>query len=43
MAHMMHARIRGSRLEILPDLRHSVLVEAPEKVAALLIGHFGAR
>ena len=42
MARMMHDRIEGSRLEILPVLRHSVLVEAPEKIAELLIGHFGA-
>jgi pimeloyl-ACP methyl ester carboxylesterase len=40
MARMMHERIKGSRLEILPGLRHSVLVEAPEKIAELLIGHF---
>jgi pimeloyl-ACP methyl ester carboxylesterase len=40
MARMMHACIKGSRLEILPGLRHSVLVEAPEKIAGLLIGHF---
>ena len=38
---MMHERIEGSRLEILPHLRHSVLVEAPERIAELLIGHFG--
>jgi (E)-2-((N-methylformamido)methylene)succinate hydrolase len=41
MARMMHERIKGSRLEILPGLRHSVLVEVPEKIAGLLIGHFG--
>jgi pimeloyl-ACP methyl ester carboxylesterase len=40
MARMMHERIKGSRLEILPGLRHSVLVEAPDKIAELLIGHF---
>lgn len=36
MARLMHDRIEGSRLEILPRLRHSILVEAPERVAALL-------
>jgi pimeloyl-ACP methyl ester carboxylesterase len=36
MAKLMHERIRGSKLEILPGLRHSVLIEAPERVAALL-------
>lgn len=41
MARMMHERIDGSRLEILPGLRHSVLVEAPDRIAELLIGHFG--
>jgi pimeloyl-ACP methyl ester carboxylesterase len=41
MARMMHERIKGSRLEILPQLRHSVLVEAPDRIAELLIGHFG--
>jgi pimeloyl-ACP methyl ester carboxylesterase len=42
MARMMHERIKGSQLEILPHLRHSVLVEAPEKIAELLIRHFGS-
>jgi pimeloyl-ACP methyl ester carboxylesterase len=40
MAHMMHERINGSRLEILPGLRHSVLVEAPARIAELFIEHF---
>jgi pimeloyl-ACP methyl ester carboxylesterase len=40
MAHTMHARINGSRLCILPRLRHSVLVEAPAKIADVLIEHF---
>jgi 3-oxoadipate enol-lactonase len=35
MARFMHAQIRGSRLEILPGLRHSILVEAPDLVARL--------
>ena len=42
MAQMMHERIEGSRLVILPRLRHSVLVEAPDTIAELLIDHFGA-
>jgi hypothetical protein len=32
---MMHERIRGSTLRILPRLRHSVLVEASDQVAEL--------
>jgi pimeloyl-ACP methyl ester carboxylesterase len=36
MARFMHAQIEGSRLEILPDLRHSILVEAQELVTRLL-------
>ena len=36
MARLMHERIAGSRLQILPGLRHSILIEAPEPVAALL-------
>lgn len=42
MARMMHERIKGSQLEILAHLRHSVLVEAPAKIAELLIRHFDA-
>lgn len=38
MARFMHERIAGSRLEILPGLRHSILVEAPELVAGLMRG-----
>ncbi len=37
MAQFMHEQVRGSRLHILPQLRHSVLVEAPEQVAALVL------
>ncbi len=40
MARMMHERIKGSRLVILPRLRHSVLVEVPDLIADLLIEHF---
>ena len=36
MARYMHDRIPGSRLEILPGLRHSILIEAPVVVAALM-------
>jgi 3-oxoadipate enol-lactonase len=36
MARFMHAQIPGSRLEILPGLRHSILVEAPELVTRLV-------
>jgi pimeloyl-ACP methyl ester carboxylesterase len=43
MARMMHERIKDSRLVILPRLRHSLLVEAPNEVAALLIEHFAGR
>lgn len=40
MARMMHAAIAGSELHILPDLRHSVLVEAPQQVADMLVRFF---
>lgn len=36
MAHHMHSSIVGSELRILPRLRHSILVEAPELVAGLM-------
>jgi pimeloyl-ACP methyl ester carboxylesterase len=32
MAHVLHDRIAGSELEILPRLRHSVLLEAPQLI-----------
>ncbi|MGX7000047.1 alpha/beta fold hydrolase [Caballeronia sp. KNU42] len=38
MAHFMHERIPGSQLEILPALRHSILIEAPDLVATLMRG-----
>ena len=41
MALMMHEKIKNSRLEILPRLRHSVVVEAPGTIADLLLEHFG--
>lgn len=43
MARLMHEKIGDSRLVILPGLRHSILLEAPEQVAALLLEHFGTR
>ena len=36
MARLMHERIRGSQLKILPGLRHSLLIESPDLVAGLL-------
>jgi 3-oxoadipate enol-lactonase len=38
MARFMHRQIAGSELHVLPGLRHSVLVEAPEQIASLLLG-----
>ena len=37
MARFMHERIKGSTLRILPRLQHSVLVEAPDTVTAMLL------
>lgn len=36
MARLMHERIAGSELHILPGLRHSILLEAPDLVAGHL-------
>jgi len=36
MARYMHERIRGSQLNILPGLRHSILIEAPAQVASVM-------
>ncbi|NVD40036.1 alpha/beta fold hydrolase [Ensifer sp. HO-A22] len=36
MARYMHERIPGSMLRILPGLRHSILIEAPDAVADLM-------
>lgn len=41
MARYMHERISGSKLHILPGLRHSILTEAPEQVAGLMRGFLG--
>ncbi len=43
MAHYMHERIPGSTLSILPGLRHSILIEAPETVANLMRGFLAAK
>jgi len=43
MARLMHARIAGSELRILPGLRHSILVEAPEAVARMMEAFLAAR
>jgi 3-oxoadipate enol-lactonase len=37
MARFMHEQIRGAKLQILPGLKHSVLAEAPETIAAMLL------
>ena len=36
MAHLMHKSIPNSQLEILPNLRHSILVESPQLIAEKL-------
>jgi pimeloyl-ACP methyl ester carboxylesterase len=43
MARLMHEQIKGSALTIIPRLRHSVLVEAPEVIAGLLLDHFASQ
>jgi len=43
MARFIHAGIAGSELRILPGLRHSILIEAPRKVAGLLEPFFQGR
>jgi (E)-2-((N-methylformamido)methylene)succinate hydrolase len=40
MARLLHERIPGSELEILPGLRHSILIEAPVTVAWRLDAFF---
>lgn len=37
MARLMHERIPGSSLHIFPGLRHSILLEAPDRVAAAML------
>ena len=41
MARRMHEAIAGSKLVILPELRHSVLMEAPDMIADLLLDFLG--
>ncbi len=43
MARYMHTQILGSRMEILPGLRHSILVEAPDLITRLLREFLTAR
>ena len=38
MARLIHDRIEGSELHILPRLKHAVLLEAPDEIARLLNG-----
>lgn len=40
MARLLHERIAGSELVILPRLKHSVLVEAPDRISSLLLDFF---
>ena len=42
MAALMHERIAGSQLIVLPGLRHSLLAEAPEVVAGLIRDFLGS-
>jgi pimeloyl-ACP methyl ester carboxylesterase len=37
MARFMQAQIPGAALRILPGLKHSVLVEAPDTISAMLL------
>ncbi|NIF75919.1 alpha/beta fold hydrolase [Paraburkholderia sp. Cy-641] len=37
MSRLLHEKIAGSQLRILPELRHSVLLEAPDLIAGLLL------
>jgi pimeloyl-ACP methyl ester carboxylesterase len=43
MAHFMHDQIPDSELVIFPELRHSLLVEAPDRVTDLLLGFLNGR
>jgi pimeloyl-ACP methyl ester carboxylesterase len=43
MARRMHALITGSELHILPRMRHSILIEAPDQVAELVGTFFSKR
>ncbi|WP_040124860.1 alpha/beta fold hydrolase [Paraburkholderia xenovorans] len=37
MSRLLHEKIRNSKLSILPELRHSVLMEAPDTIADMLL------
>lgn len=37
MARLLHESIAGSKLEILPKLRHSVLIESPDQIGSLIL------
>jgi pimeloyl-ACP methyl ester carboxylesterase len=37
MARLLHKHIANSQLIILPELRHSVLIEAPARISELLL------
>jgi pimeloyl-ACP methyl ester carboxylesterase len=41
MSELIHRRVKGSTLRILPGLKHSILIEAPQVVAGLLEPFFG--
>jgi hypothetical protein len=37
MARLIHERIKGSQLTIIPEQKHSILTEVPEVIANLLV------
>jgi (E)-2-((N-methylformamido)methylene)succinate hydrolase len=37
MARLMHERIRGSQLTIIPEQKHSILTEVPDLVADVMV------
>lgn len=43
MARLLHDKIAGSELHILPEYRHSILLEAPNEVADLLLDFLNRR
>ena len=43
MARFMQEQIRGAKLQILPGLKHSVLTEAPETIATMLMEFLAGR
>ena len=40
MARLIHERIKGSQLTIIPEQKHSILTEVPEVIANLLVRFF---